>query len=136
MTPSPIQIELTNEQFTLLSELSSRNHTSQQEVLTAVLRQFELTWPQTKNGAAEGDPQRSFAERLAGKGLLGCLEGGPPDLSANPDYMEGFGKLSRRRFCSIPDCWWQCSDGKINIMIYAIAKPDKLPERSLRPGLS
>lgn len=35
--------------------------------------------------------KESFGERLAEKGLLGCLAGGPSDLSANPAYMEGFG---------------------------------------------
>ena len=25
-------------------------------------------------------------------GLIGCYKGGPPDLSTNPKYMEGFGR--------------------------------------------
>lgn len=31
-------------------------------------------------------------EILDEAGLIGCLEDGPPDLSTNPKYMEGFGK--------------------------------------------
>ena len=32
---------------------------------------------------------RQLAERL---GILGSVKGLPPDLSTNPDYMEGFGR--------------------------------------------
>ena len=32
---------------------------------------------------------RQFAERL---GILGSVKGLPPDLSTNPDHMEGFGR--------------------------------------------
>jgi xanthine dehydrogenase large subunit len=37
----------------------------------------------------------SLEERLVRKGLLGCLTGGPPDLSTNPKHMEGFGQSDR-----------------------------------------
>jgi len=30
-----------------------------------------------------------LAERL---GILGCIKGLPPDLTSNPEYMEGFGR--------------------------------------------
>jgi hypothetical protein len=92
MIQFPFHIELTSEQFTLLSELSQRTHSSQQEVLTAALRQFCQDLPLAKNGAAEGATRMSFAEKLSGKGLLGCLDGGPADLSMNSRYLEGFGK--------------------------------------------
>jgi hypothetical protein len=32
---------------------------------------------------------RQLAERL---GILGSIKGLPPDLTSNPDYMEGFGR--------------------------------------------
>lgn len=31
-------------------------------------------------------------DALVATGLLGCVTGGPPDLSTNPKYMEGFGE--------------------------------------------
>jgi Protein of unknown function DUF104 len=34
-------------------------------------------------------------EALVATGLLGCAAGGPPDLSTNPKYMEGFGEHDR-----------------------------------------
>ena len=33
----------------------------------------------------------SFLDVADKAGLVGCLKGGPPDLSTNPKYMEGFG---------------------------------------------
>ena len=31
-------------------------------------------------------------QRLKRKGFIGCIKGGPSDLSENPKYMEGFGE--------------------------------------------
>jgi len=39
-----------------------------------------------------GVPDATLYERLSAKGLLGCCEGGPDDLSSNPRHMEGFGE--------------------------------------------
>ncbi|MEL6384728.1 MAG: hypothetical protein AAFQ89_20165 [Cyanobacteria bacterium J06626_18] len=36
------------------------------------------------------EPGISFAQ--AARQYIGCLDGGPEDLSTNPDYMEGFGE--------------------------------------------
>jgi hypothetical protein len=33
----------------------------------------------------------SFYEAATRLGLIGCVRGGPPDLSTNPMHMEGFG---------------------------------------------
>jgi hypothetical protein len=35
------------------------------------------------------EPSMSFLD--AAKNIVGCLEGGPSDLSSNKTYMEGFG---------------------------------------------
>jgi hypothetical protein len=39
----------------------------------------------------QGEPENclQLAERL---GILGSIKGLPPDLTTNPDYMEGFGR--------------------------------------------
>jgi predicted DNA-binding antitoxin AbrB/MazE fold protein len=34
----------------------------------------------------------SFFEAASRLGLIGSLHGGPPDLSSNPEHMEGFGR--------------------------------------------
>lgn len=34
----------------------------------------------------------SLYERTQRAGLIGCIKNGPPDLSSNPKYMEGFGE--------------------------------------------
>ena len=39
----------------------------------------------------EPSPERPTVAELAGH-LAGCLDGGPPDLSTNKKYMEGFGE--------------------------------------------
>ena len=39
---------------------------------------------------------QSLKDRLEAKGLLGCLAGGPTDLSENPVHMEGFGRSAAR----------------------------------------
>ena len=38
-----------------------------------------------------GDQNKSPYEILLCAGLIGCIEGGPTDLSTNPKYMDGFG---------------------------------------------
>jgi hypothetical protein len=34
-------------------------------------------------------------DSLCRRGLIGCIDGGPSDLSTNPKYMEGFGESDR-----------------------------------------
>jgi hypothetical protein len=36
--------------------------------------------------------QKSVYDSLAESGFIGCIQGGPADLSTNPTYMEGFGE--------------------------------------------
>ena len=35
--------------------------------------------------------KKEMSDLLAAGDLIGCLDGGPPDLSTNKRYMEGFG---------------------------------------------
>ncbi len=37
-------------------------------------------------------PGENFYEQAKRLGLLGCIEGGPADLSTNKDYVTGFGE--------------------------------------------
>ena len=42
----------------------------------------------------QSTPSGGFVSALDRAGdLVGCFEGGPKDLSSNPKYMDGFGKV-------------------------------------------
>ncbi|MDV2992372.1 MAG: hypothetical protein N4J56_002026 [Chroococcidiopsis sp. SAG 2025] len=74
---------------TVLEKLKTLPIEKQQEVLDFV------EFLQSKTPAKESDSQEDkpvvSALTLAQK-WVGCLEGGPPDLSTNKKYMEGYGK--------------------------------------------
>jgi hypothetical protein len=100
MATEPSAIQLTVEQMTLLGQFAVRTGKSREEVLTDALRVYEpAETPNLQPLASQGCDRvaagLSLYERLARKGLIGCLTGGPPDLSTNPDYMEGFGESDR-----------------------------------------
>jgi hypothetical protein len=86
MSAVPQHLDLTPEQVTLLTELTHKTQKSAQEVVGDALRRYSTEIPAT---AAIGS---SLFDRLAQDGLIGCLEGAPPDLSTNAKYMEGFGE--------------------------------------------
>ncbi len=77
--------------------------TDQQQELSRLAADFCKPWPivlkealeeyRTRSSDGNGHSTReSFLEAASRKGLIGCLQGGPPDLSSNPAYMEGFGE--------------------------------------------
>ncbi len=73
----------------VLEHLRALPSSQQQEVLNFILflsqqRQNAIT------PATPATPSRSFA--AAAQHYIGSLEGGPSDLSTNPQYMEGFGE--------------------------------------------
>lgn len=70
----------------VLEHLRTLPISKQQEVLD-----FVLFLNQQQSTIATDSSTRSFstvAHRYAG-----CLDGGPSDLSTNPQYMKGFGEL-------------------------------------------
>jgi hypothetical protein len=81
-------VHLTDEQLRLLGQWSIQTGKSAQELLAEALGEYQPLAVQAENGQ-QGE---TLLERLSRKGLLGCLSGGPSDLSTNPDYMEGFGE--------------------------------------------
>jgi hypothetical protein len=90
MATDPHAIQLTSEQLQMLGQFSARTGKPPEDVLADALRQYEprIQAAATSNGS-------SLYDKLARKGLIGCLKGGPPDLSTNPEYMEGFGDSDR-----------------------------------------
>jgi Arc/MetJ-type ribon-helix-helix transcriptional regulator len=65
-----------------LAAAAKKQGESKSAIVRAALREYF-----ERNGASS---RASFAE-LA-RDFIGCVEGGPPDLSYNNRYMEGFGK--------------------------------------------
>ena len=65
-----------------LAEAAEKRGTSKVELIYEAVKEYlSLRQP---------PPPDSFAA-LAAK-FIGCVDDGPPDLSTNPKYMEGFGK--------------------------------------------
>jgi hypothetical protein len=82
-------IHLTGEQWKLLAELASRTGKRPEEVVAEALRGYEFS---QGAGKENGQSEESLYEALSRRGLIGCIADGPPDLSTNPKYMEGFGE--------------------------------------------
>lgn len=83
------QIQLSAEQWELLTAVSVRTGKPPESILSDALQ--SLDHRQTSRGA-NGAPSKSVYESLLEAGFIGCITDGPPDLSTNPKYMEGFGE--------------------------------------------
>jgi hypothetical protein len=81
-------IRLTDEQMQLLSQWCAQTGKSVDQVLADALHSYRPSKIPSVN-VSSGE---TFLDRLTRHGLLGCLSGGPPDLSTNPDHMKGFGE--------------------------------------------
>ncbi len=87
MSISPEQIALSPEQKQFLVRLAEQTGKPWDEVLNEALAGYRPAV-----APANGDEEESFFDAATRLGLIGCVKGGPPDLSTNPKYMEGFGK--------------------------------------------
>lgn len=65
-----------------LKELVKATGMTESEVVRAALADY---WEKQDLGPSCYDVAKKA-------GLIGCIKGGPPDLSTNPKYMEGFGR--------------------------------------------
>ena len=88
MSTSPDQIVLTPTQRRRLAQLADETGKPWEALLDAAISSLMPPVPPT-NG------QETVYDAMVRLGLLGCLKGGPPDLSTNPKYMEGFGESDR-----------------------------------------
>lgn len=87
MSISPDSFELTPDQFARLANLAKSTGKSLPEVLDDALATYH---PQPAvNGSGSGP---SFYDLASQRGLVGCIQGTPPDLSSNRSYLEGFGE--------------------------------------------
>lgn len=90
MASNPREIKLTAEQQEQLARIAERTGEPWQQLLSRVMG----TLPgQPSNGPR--DQNKSAYDLLNEAGLIGCIEGGPADVSSNPEYMEGFGEPFR-----------------------------------------
>jgi len=85
MSTSPDQITLTTEQKKWLAQIADELGMPWDTVLGEALMSYR-----SKADISLGD--ESFYAAASRFGLIGCVQGGPADLSSNPKYMEGFGK--------------------------------------------
>lgn len=68
-----------------LAAQAQRSQLSKSELMRRALKAFLQS-----TDAMESQPGPSAFDRLAD--LVGCCEGGPPDLSSNPAHLAGFGE--------------------------------------------
>jgi hypothetical protein len=87
MSTSPEQITLTPEQKERLAHIADAMGKPWGEVLTEALATYR-----SEPRIDHGNGQESFYEAATRFGLIGCVKGGPRDLSTNPKYLEGFGE--------------------------------------------
>jgi len=83
---APSQYELSPGQQETLARLSAQTGRPWAEVLERALASY------AQHIAADvRSSEETVQAALVRLGLLGCLKAGPPDLSTNPQYLEGFG---------------------------------------------
>ncbi|HEY4233070.1 MAG TPA: hypothetical protein VGM76_06575 [Lacipirellulaceae bacterium] len=89
MDTEPHQIPLSAENWAILVDLSTRTGKPPETVLADALWKYEPSQPSPNRNGTDSE---SAYDSLARSGFIGCIKGGPPDLSTNPKYMEGFGE--------------------------------------------
>jgi len=88
MSVDPKSISLTDAQRRALAELSDKSGKPWPEVFSEAISAYR------PKPATNGEGDESFSKAAERLGLVGCVEG-PPDLSTNPAYMEGFGERAK-----------------------------------------
>lgn len=89
MSVDPSQIQLNDDQRRLLATAADFTglpwEIAFQQAVTPLL-------PATKPDANGSSPVETPYAKLARLGLIGCIEGTPPDLSTNKAHLEGLGR--------------------------------------------
>ena len=89
MATDPSDIHLSDEQKHRLAEASDATGLPAEQLLDDALRiALRLKGAVGQFGERNG---RTLYDALAEDGAIGCIKGGPADMSTNPKYMEGFG---------------------------------------------
>jgi hypothetical protein len=88
MATDPNAIQLSEEQRQLVARLADEIGAPWPNVIDEALASYGAHSPTVPNESA----RESFYAAAKRLGLIGCLEGGPADLSTNPIHMEAFGE--------------------------------------------
>ena len=89
MATDPSDIHLSDEQKQRLAEASDATGLSAEQILDDALRiALKLKGAVAQLGEGNG---RTLYDAMAEDGAIGCIKGGPTDVSTNQKYMEGFG---------------------------------------------
>jgi hypothetical protein len=86
MATSPGDIVLSDDQRRQLADLANQSGQPWPRVLEAALAAYRP--PLAAEPRRAGESLFTAAKRL---GLIGCIHGGPEDMSVNPAYLEGLG---------------------------------------------
>lgn len=92
MAIDPSEIELDETQRRQLAEMAEKTGRAWSELLADAL-ESRLPAPSSADGDRD---EESLFDALTRSGFVGCVPDGPPDLSTNPKYMEGFGENGGR----------------------------------------
>jgi hypothetical protein len=92
MAIDPNDIQLTPAQQQFIADLAEKQGRLPQEVLEELVSPLGVH-PRNGRRSASAESAHDIGQRL---GLFAALENGPPDLSTNPQYMEGFGQRADR----------------------------------------
>lgn len=89
MIYDPNRIQLSRDQQADLAELAAATGKAWPVVLSEALADYRR---ERQIAEISHSPEESFADVAKRLGLLGCVTGGPADLSTNPEYLEGLGQ--------------------------------------------
>jgi hypothetical protein len=91
MASIPTDIELDDEERTLLADAAKRTGKPWRSLLREAIARF-IKAETEPSQISQNAPQESLLQKLERLGAVGMIVGGPPDLSTNKKYMEGFGQ--------------------------------------------
>ena len=89
MSVDPNQIRLSDDQRRLLASAADLTGLPWDVVLVQAVAPFVQEMASTANGSASNETAYETLSRL---GLIGCIEGTPPDLSTNREYLQDLGR--------------------------------------------
>ena len=91
MASIPKDIELDEEERTLLADAATRTGKPWRLLLReAIARSIKAETEPVQT--SQDVSQENLLQKLERLGAVGMISGGPPDLSTNKKYMEGFGQ--------------------------------------------
>jgi hypothetical protein len=91
MTYTSKEIELDDEERKLLADAANRTGKPWRTLLREAIARFIKAEAEPVHRHRDASPE-NLLEKLERLGAVGMISGGPPDVSTNKKYMEGFGR--------------------------------------------